>query len=134
MAFGSFDVFHKGHENYLRQAKELGDKLVVIVSRDSNIKKLKKQEPWFSEDKRVKTVSRYDAVDKAILGNEDDLLQVVVDEKPSILCLGFDQKVDDKKLKKELEKRGLKDFKITRANAYKPEIFKSSKLKKTMKK
>ena len=48
----------------------------------------------------------------------------------AVLCLGYDQQVDDDWLEKELKKRGLKDFKIVRAKAYKPEVYKSSKLKK----
>ena len=39
MTFGSFDVLHKGHEHYLKEAKSYGDYLIVVVARDENILK-----------------------------------------------------------------------------------------------
>lgn len=130
IAFGSFDLFHKGHEDYFRQAKELGDYLIVVVSRENNLNKFKGREQWFSEDERLEIVSKDRNVDKAVLGNKDDILKVVVDEKPDVLCIGFDQFIKEDWLEEELKKRGLKDFRIERAKPYKPEIYKSSKLKK----
>jgi len=130
MAFGSFDIFHKGHEDYFRQAKSFGDFLIVVVSRDNNFLKFKHREPKHSEEERLESVSGCEYVDKAVLGHKEDILDIVVEEKPDILCLGYDQQVDEKWLKEELIKRGLKDFKIVRSKAYKPEEYKSSKLKK----
>ena len=45
MVFGSFDLVHKGHVNFLKQAKKLGDELIVVVARDDNIEKVKKRKP-----------------------------------------------------------------------------------------
>jgi len=130
MAFGSFDLFHKGHEHYLKEAKSFGDFLTVIVSRDVNIQRLKNHEAMFSEEERIRKVFKNKDVDEALLGYRNDLLKIVVEEKPDILCLGHDQKVSEEWLKNELEKRGFKGFKIVRAKGYKPEIYKSSLLKK----
>lgn len=41
MAFGTFDVFHPGHEYYLTQAKKYGDILIVVVARDKTVEKVK---------------------------------------------------------------------------------------------
>ena len=41
MVFGTFDIFHKGHENFLKQAKKLGDCLTVVVARDETVLKFK---------------------------------------------------------------------------------------------
>ncbi|MFH1770066.1 MAG: adenylyltransferase/cytidyltransferase family protein [archaeon] len=130
MAFGSFDAFHKGHENYFKQAKALGDYLVVVVSRENNLNKFKEREQWNSEEERLKAVSECKYVDKAVLGNKNDILKVVIDEKPAILCIGYDQFAKEDELEEELKKRGLSNFKIVRAKAFKPEVYKSSKLKK----
>ena len=43
LAFGTFDVLHPGHIHYLKKAKGLGDRLVVIVSRDDSVRLIKKK-------------------------------------------------------------------------------------------
>ena len=52
MATGAFDILHMGHIYYLKEAKKLGDELVVIVACDSTIRKLK-HEPVTSEKMRL---------------------------------------------------------------------------------
>jgi len=82
MAFGTFDFFHAGHENYLEQAKALGDQLIVIVARDETVKKVKGRKPMYNERKRLRDVSECKAVDKASLGNADDKYKVIKKYKP----------------------------------------------------
>ena len=124
MCMGTFDILHPGHLDYFRQAKEHGDYLIVVVARDSSAiaegKKLK-----FAEKERHTRVASVSIVDKAVLGNEGDKLKIVEQEKPDVICLGYDQKVDEEKLKETLAKRGLTP-KIVRAKAYHPEKYKSS--------
>ncbi len=126
MCMGTFDILHPGHLDYFRQAKEHGDYLIVVVARNSSAiaegKKLK-----FSEKERHARVASQTIVDKAVLGNEGDKLKIVEQEKPDAICLGYDQKVNEEKLKETLAKRGLTP-KIFRANAYFPEKYKSSLL------
>jgi FAD synthetase len=126
MCMGTFDILHPGHLDYFRQAKQLGDYLIVVVARDSNaIKEGKKLR--FGEKERHAAVAVQPIVDKAVLGNEDDRLKIVEQEKPDVICLGYDQKVDEEKLKEALAKRGLTP-KIARAKAFFPEKYKSSLL------
>lgn len=128
MAFGSFDVLHKGHEAYLKEAKSFGDYLVVIVARDENILRFKGHKPKNDENSRLEQVKKLDFVDEAILGHKDDILEVLEEFKPNIICLGYDQKtMDEESLRKELEKRNLK-AEIVRAKPYKEDVYKSSKL------
>ena len=129
MAFGSFDILHQGHLNYLKQAKKFGGFLIVVVARDKNIIKFKGKKPINNENKRLKKIKKLKFVDKAVLGNKDDILEVLEEYKPDIICLGYDQKtVDEDKLKKELKKRDIK-AKIVRCRPFKPEVYKSSKMK-----
>ena len=61
MAFGSFDILHKGHESYLKEAKGYGDYLVVVVARDENILRFKGRKPKHDENYRLSQVKKLDS-------------------------------------------------------------------------
>ena len=130
MCFGSFDILHLGHLYYLREAKKYGDKLVVVVAKDSNFKKFKDKEPKYNEKQRLENIRDLPYVDRAVLGSEKDILEVVEEYNPDIICLGYDQEtMSVYELKEQLSKRGIKAD-IIRIGSYKEDIYKSSKLKK----
>ena len=124
---GTFDLLHPGHLSYFEQAKKHGDYLIVVVARDSSARAEGKTLK-FSEQERLAHVSAEKIVDKALLGNEGDKLKIVEQEKPDVICLGYDQKISEEKLKELLAKRGMRP-QIVRANAYQPEKYKSRLLK-----
>ena len=41
---GCFDILHKGHEDYLKKARDLGDYLVVGLNSDDSVRRLKGEE------------------------------------------------------------------------------------------
>ena len=128
MAFGSFDILHEGHISYLKEAKSYGDYLIVVVARDDNIVKFKGRKPINDENQRLKKIKELDFVDKAVLGNKEDIFKVLEEFKPNIICLGYDQKTtEEKTLNEELKKRKI-TAEIVRCRAFKPEIYKSSKM------
>lgn len=49
---GCYDVTHFGHANMLRQAKELGSKLIVGVHSDEDIRRVKRP-PVYSQCERL---------------------------------------------------------------------------------
>ena len=59
---GYFDPLHIGHLEYFRLAKELGDKLVVIVNNDKQCE-LKKGESFMNERDRLEIVFELGMVD-----------------------------------------------------------------------
>lgn len=122
LAFGTYDVFHKGHEYFLREASKLGDRLVVVVARDANVERLKGRKPHDSEDVRLQNVAAFEVVDEARLGYEEwgKHLQVLTDVAPDVIALGYDQKA---KLPQEWE------AKAVRLESFEPETYKSSKLR-----
>ena len=128
--FGTFDILHKGHLNFFKQAKKRGDFLVVVVARDENVEKLKGEKPLYNEVLRLNKIGKSKLVDKVILGNKEDRYLILKQEKPDVICLGYDQKVDAKMLSKKLKEYKLKKTKVVRLKAYKPEKYKSSLLKK----
>ena len=111
MAFGSFDILHKGHILYLRESKKLGERLFVVVARDDSIRMMKKREPVFNERDRLALVKELKIVDKAILGNRISLkaerLRIIKKYNPDIIAFGYDQKIDIKKTKEWLIRNGV---------------------------
>lgn len=128
MVFGTFDILHRGHLNFFKQAKKYGKKLIVVIARDSNVKKEKGHWPKFSEKIRLKNIKKLQIVDKVVLGDEKDYFKAIRKERPDIICLGYDQTMKILALKKRLRKIGLVKTKIYRLRAYKPKIYKSSLL------
>lgn len=106
MATGVFDILHLGHLHYLQEAKRLGDELIVVVARDSTVRK-QKHTPVTPEQMRLKLVEGLKPVDKALLGYEDDYYRIVEELRPDIIALGYDQQHDEKKIKRDLKERGL---------------------------
>ena len=106
VATGTFDIIHPGHIRFLEEAKKLGDELIVIVAREKNVRH--KPKPIIPEEQRRRVVEALKPVDKAILGDEHDMFKPIMELKPDIIVLGYDQHFDEKKLEEELRKRGLK--------------------------
>lgn len=130
MVFGTFDVFHAGHEAFLRQAKKFGDYLIVVVARDNTVKKVKGNYPKNKEKERLNNVKKCSFVDKAVLGQEDDKYKVIRKLRPDIIALGYDQFVFTYKLNKMIIDESM-NTKIIRLKPYKPEIYKSTIIKTT---
>lgn len=120
MASGVFDILHYGHLYYLQEAKKLGDELIVVIARDSTVRR-RKREPIMPEELRMKMVQELKPVDRAVLGHEDNPYKTVEEIKPAIIALGYDQEHDEEVLKKELSKRGL-DVKVVRIGKYDHDI------------
>ena len=128
LTFGTFDLLHKGHEFYLKEAKKHGEELWVVVARDKTVKQIKGILPVEDEQERLSNVQSLDYVDKALLGKVGDKYAIIEEVNPDIICLGYDQVAFTDKLKEELEFRGLHP-EIIRISSFKPEIYKSSKLR-----
>jgi FAD synthetase len=107
MATGVFDILHPGHLHFLKEAKALGDELVVVVATDATVRK-HKHEPITPEKMRVEMVAALKPVDRALLGHEGDMFEIVLQVKPDIIALGYDQKFEEKELESRLADRGLK--------------------------
>ncbi len=104
MATGTFDLLHIGHIYYLKEAKKLGDKLVVVVACDATVRRLK-HEPVTTEQMRLNLIKELRVVDDAVMGNEDDMYKIVEKIQPDIIALGYDQIHDEQSLKQQLKKR-----------------------------
>ncbi len=125
MVFGTFDVFHAGHEDFLKQAKQLGDCLIAVIARDATVKNVKGEYPEQTERQRLKTVKETGIADKAVHGYNDDKYRVIKKYKPHVIALGYDQFVFTYQLRKILIDEQM-DTEIIRLKAYQPDIYKST--------
>jgi FAD synthetase len=128
MCFGTFDGLHPGHEDYFRQAREHGDRLIVVVARDATVVDVKGDLPSMNEQERLSVIESHALVDEAVLGHLDDKYRVIEEFQPDILCLGYDQETFTDTLDVELTRRGLA-ANVVRCEAYFPDTFKSSLLR-----
>lgn len=129
LVFGTFDLFHPGHEFFLKVARKHGDILQVVVSRDKTVEETKGKKPADDEIRRLFKIQSLDFVDDVILGSLGDKYKIIEALKPDIIVLGYDQKAFTENLEEELKKRGLKTKVIRLKESLKPETYKSSKLR-----
>jgi len=129
MTFGTFDIFHQGHKNFLEQARQCGDYLIVVVARDKTVADVKGKLPQNNKQARLQTVVKTGLADKVVLGNLGDKYKVIAKFKPDVICLGYDQEAFTEKLEEKLRGFGLNKTKIVRLKSYKSEKYKSSKFK-----
>ncbi len=130
ITLGTFDVIHPGHIHMLKEAKSLGDFLIAVVARDEISAQVKENPPIFDEKERLKSVKKLNIADKVILGNlGEDRYKAINDEGVDIVALGYDQVAFVDKLREHIRP----EVKIIRLKPYKPEMYKSSKIKNAWK-
>ena len=124
-------MIHAGHEDFFKQARALSDEpyLIVSLARDRAAEKHRGVFPQHSENERLVAVAKHPLANKVVLGDEDGFIAHIAAEHPDIIALGYDQHgeyVDA--LKEELKNAGLAT-KVVRLKPFKPETFKTSKLR-----
>ena len=93
---GCFDIIHRGHIEYLIQAKSLGDYLIVAINSDESVRKIKgNSRPINNEEDRMYVLENLKPVDFVIIFKEDTPYEIIKNIMPDILVKGGDWKVDD---------------------------------------
>lgn len=93
---GCFDIIHRGHIEYLNEAKSLGGFLVVGLNSDSSVRKLKGPErPVVNETDRAFVLSSLKAVDAVIIFDEETPYELIKFVRPDFLVKGGDWKKED---------------------------------------
>ncbi len=104
---GCFDILHLGHIRFLKQAKALGDILIVGVNSDRSVKKLKGPgRPIFSQAERTEILATLVPVDYITIFFEETPLQIIEKILPDVLVKGGDWGVDEIVGKETVEKNG----------------------------
>jgi FAD synthetase len=117
VAQGTFDVLHPGHVHYLEEAAELGAELHVIVARRPNV--THKPAPVLPARQRRETVDALAAVDRAHLGDPEDVFVPIERLRPDCIVLGHDQHHDAEGIRAALRERGI-ECAVARASAREP--------------
>ncbi len=94
---GVFDILHRGHVEYLTEARSLGDRLVVGVNDDDSAHRLDKgpDRPLNSFDDRLAVLAGLESVDLLVPFHEDTPLDIITLLRPGILVKGGDYTEDE---------------------------------------
>lgn len=93
---GCFDILHLGHVRYLKEAKAMGDILIVGLNSDASVKRLKgESRPINSEKNRAAMLAEMDFIDYIVIFEEDTPYEVIKAIEPDILVKGGDYNPDD---------------------------------------
>lgn len=96
MTNGCFDILHPGHVSYLKNAKKLGDKLIVAVNTDDSVRRLKGEgRPINPTDHRMDVLAGLESVDFVVPFSEDTPQRLIAKLLPNILVKGGDYKIED---------------------------------------
>jgi D-beta-D-heptose 7-phosphate kinase/D-beta-D-heptose 1-phosphate adenosyltransferase len=88
---GVFDLLHLGHVRYLREARNLGDLLIVAVNSDASTRRLKgPSRPIIAEDERAETLAALTAVDYVTIFADATAERLVRLLRPHIYVKGAD--------------------------------------------
>ena len=91
LCHGVFDLLHVGHIKHFKEAKNLGDILVVSLTPDIHVNKGPNR-PVFNEELRAEVISALDAVDYVVLNTNHTAIEMIHKIKPNIYCKGPDYK------------------------------------------
>jgi FAD synthetase len=119
---GCFDVLHSGHIIFLKKAKKLGDKLVVLLESDKNIKETKgKNRPINSQKNRSLVLSNLKMVDEVIklpyFRNDEGYFKIIEKINPDFIAVSQNDENLEKK-KRQAKIIGAKVVKVTKLIPY----------------
>lgn len=92
---GVYDMFHIGHLNILKRAKEQCEKLIVGVTTDELCYKRKQKYPIINEKERMAIVEAIRYVDKVVLQEDMEKIRPVKEFGADAVFVGSDWKGTD---------------------------------------
>ena len=93
---GCFDILHRGHVEYLAQAANFGNVLIIGLNTDNSVRKIKgDNRPVQDEIARATILASLQFVTAVIMFDEDTPYNLIKKIQPDILIKGSDYKIED---------------------------------------
>lgn len=94
---GCFDILHPGHVDYLSQARDLGDFLVLGLNTDHSVKRLNKapNRPVNNESTRAIVLAGLACIDLIVFFDEETPYELIKFLQPNVLVKGNDYKAEN---------------------------------------
>src|SRR5262249_37647999 len=93
---GCFDVLHAGHVQYLHEAREQGDLLIVGLNSDASVRALKGPErPINPLEARAHVLAGLQSVDFITVFDDETPLPLIQELRPDVLVKGSDYREDE---------------------------------------
>jgi D-beta-D-heptose 7-phosphate kinase/D-beta-D-heptose 1-phosphate adenosyltransferase len=89
---GCFDIIHIGHVRYLKEAKGLGDVLIIGLNSDRSVSSIKPDRPINPQNHRAEVLSSLEMVDYVVLFDEETPYELIKLIQPDVLVKGGDWK------------------------------------------
>ena len=104
---GCFDLLHRGHLEYLKEAKSLGKHLIVALNSDDSVKRLKgPKRPINTLEDRMEMMAALSFVDYVTWFEQDTPLETITAINPNVLVKGGDWKPKDIVGSEHVQKNG----------------------------
>jgi len=93
---GVFDLLHRGHVEYLAEARALGNCLVVGINSDDSVRRLGKGDgrPLVPAADRAAVVGALRSVDLVVIFDDDTPEQLIREVRPDVLVKGGDWAIE----------------------------------------
>ncbi|MGB9710410.1 MAG: D-glycero-beta-D-manno-heptose 1-phosphate adenylyltransferase [Thermodesulfovibrio sp.] len=91
---GCFDIIHVGHIRYLKEAKKMGDILIIALNTDKSVGRIKPSRPINPENERAEVIASLQMVDFVTFFDEDTPYNLIKYLQPDVIVKGGDWKVE----------------------------------------
>ena len=95
LCHGAFDLLHPGHIQHLKEARALGQELIVSLTADAYVQK-GPGHPVFGEQERIEMLEALRLVDKVVLVHDFTALPAIYEYQPDIYCKGSEYRQTDR--------------------------------------
>jgi rfaE bifunctional protein nucleotidyltransferase chain/domain len=92
---GCFDILHIGHIRYLKEAKSMGDLLIIGLNSDRSVSYIKPGRPVNPQDQRAELLASLEMVDYVAIFDEDTPYELIKLLRPDVLVKGGDWKKEE---------------------------------------